>query len=329
MNIKVIAEIASAHEGRMETLLKMVDVAVDAKCDYVKFQLFRAKELVAEDHPKYENYHIKEYSEQQWISVSDYCLNKKINVVAEVFDYSSFLITKKMNISGYKVHSTTISDIILLKEIAAQNRTIYLSSGGSTKEEVHKAIKIIKENGKSDIVILHGYQNFPTELKNINLSKIAALKKEFGLPIGIQDHVDGESLMATIVPLLAIAMGCTVIEKHFTLDRSLKESDYYSSLNPNELTALVNYVKETELVMGSDSFELSDDEMKYRNLLKKSIYTLTDIKAGELFSLKNLCFKRSLMDDRILVDQFDKIEGKPASIDIEANTRLTWNAIKM
>lgn len=325
--VKVIAEIASAHEGRMETLLQMIDVAVDAGCDYVKFQMFRAKELVAADHPKYENYHVKEYSELQWLDVAAYCRKLGIPFIAEVFDYPSLLIAKKMDVSGYKVHSTTISDLQLLTEIAAENKTIYLSSGGSTKEEVYKGLKVIRENGSSTVIIMHGFQNFPTALENIHLNKIDALIKEFSLPVGIQEHVDGESLMSMITPLLAVAKGCVVIEKHFTLDRALKESDYYSSLNPGELKEFVQLVRQTELTMGSDSFELSEDELKYRNLLKKSMYSARRIARDEILSLENICFKRSLMEDRILIDQLDKVIGMKAKSDVETNTRITWNLL--
>jgi N,N'-diacetyllegionaminate synthase len=124
-----------------------------------------------------------------------------------------------------------------------------------------------------------------------------------------------------------VALGCVCIEKHFTLDRDLKESDYFSSLNPDELIKFVKLVRESEIVMGSPSFEMSPEEITYRELLKKSIYTSTEIKKGELFSSANLCFKRSLEADRILSDQYNLIEGKVALCDIGKNARLTKQMI--
>ena len=174
---------------------------------------------------------------------------------------------------------------------------------------------------------MHGFQNFPTELENVNLNKVESLKNEYNLPIGIQEHVEAGSIMSMITPLLAIAKGCVLIEKHFTLDRSLNESDYYSSLNPNELKQFVELVNKTLIVFGSDSFEMCDKELEYRYLLKKSIYTSRNIKMGEAFTLENICFKRSLKSDRILVDKIDEIISLKSSINIEANKRLTWEMV--
>lgn len=312
----------------METILKMVDVASESKCDAVKFQLFRAKELVAEDHPKFENYCIKEFSEQEWVDIANHARSKGLEPVAEVFDVASAHIAQKMGIQSYKLHSSIISDLELLKTVAALGVLIHLSTGGSTEEEIRKALDIIKaSNAKNSVVLMHGFQNFPTQLKDIHLSKIKSLQQRFGLPVGIQDHVAGQSEMAFFVPVMGLAMGCVCIEKHFTLDRALKESDYFSSLNPDELARFVQVVRQAEIAMGSPSFDMSPEEITYRELLKKSIYTLKDIKKGEVLSLSNLCFKRSLENDRILSDQFVVIDGKKAARDIAANTRLTKEMI--
>ena len=217
--------------------------------------------------------------------------------------------------------------MILLENASRDNKLFLLSTGGSTKQEIHKGLEIINRNGNNQIVLMHGFQNFPTELENVNLNKVESLKNEYNLPIGIQEHVEGGSIMSMITPLLAIAKGCVLIEKHFTLDRSLNESDYYSSLNPNELKQFVELVNKTLIVFGSDSFEMCNKELEYRHLLKKSIYTLRNIKKGEAFTLENICFKRSLESDRILVDKIDKIISSKSSIYIEANKRLTWEMV--
>ncbi|PCJ89569.1 MAG: hypothetical protein COA57_01490 [Flavobacteriales bacterium] len=320
--VKVIAEIANAHEGSFGKLCKMVEIAVESKADAVKFQLYRAKKLVAKDHPKYENYQIKEFSEEEWIEISNLCREKGIEVVAEIFDYESLIIARKMEISGYKVHSTTISDLVLLKEIAKENKPLYLSAGGSTKEEIHLAISTIKKCHTNEIILMQGYQNFPTELPNIHLNKIESLNKEFNLPVGIQDHVAGEDEMAMIVPLMAAAKGCVIIEKHFTIDRSLKETDYYSSLNPDELKRFVSLVRKAELTFGSDAFELSEDEMAYRNLLKKSIYSANEIKKGEKITLDQVVFKRTLQENRLTTDKLNLILDKTAKENIPADAMM-------
>lgn len=326
--IRIIAEIASAHEGRMTTMLSMIDAAARAGCDAVKFQIFRAKELVAEDHPKFGNYCMKEYSPQQWIQIADHARSANIEPVAEVFDVPSVDIAVSMRVSAYKVHSSVLADRRLITRVAGLGTTIYLSTGGATRNEIEEGIRILQEGHSNNrIVLMHGFQNFPTQLKDLHLSKIRTLQDTFGLPVGIQDHVAGESPMAFHIPMMGLAMGCVCIEKHFTLDRSLRESDYFSSLNPDELIEFVKAVRDAETAMGSPGFEMSQEEITYRELLKKSLYASRDIKKGEPFTLENICFKRSLESDRILSDQFHDISAKKAAVDITANSRIIKSMI--
>ncbi|MBI3986724.1 MAG: N-acetylneuraminate synthase family protein [Lentisphaerae bacterium] len=324
MNVPVIAEVASAHEGRWPVLVKMIEAAHEAGCAFVKFQIFRARELVAPDHPRFDFYRKIEFSDAQWIEAAAVCASLGLPVIIDVFDVPSLEIARQMNVSGYKLHSSSASDRMLLKEVARDGKCVYLSAGGSRRDEIQKSIDCLHEGGTQSIVLMHGYQNFPTALKNINLRKIQALREAFGLPVGLQDHVDGESPMALSVPLMAAALGCAVVEKHFTLDRSLKETDYYSSLNPPELKRLVEMLQQADEAMGSDTFELSEDELKYRHLMKKSLYAGRRIRKGESLAPEQLVFRRSLMDDRILADQWDHAIGSRAVADIEPETRLTW-----
>lgn len=324
MNVPVIAEVASAHEGRWPVLAKMVEAAREAGCAFVKFQIFRARELVAPDHPRFELYRKFEFSEAQWLEAASLCASVGLPVIADVFDVTSLQIARRMRVSGYKVHSSSISDRLLLKELARDGQRVYLSVGGSRRDEIRQAIALLREGGTSSLILMHGYQNFPTALKNINLRKIQALREAFGQPVGLQDHVDGESPLALAVPLMAAALGCVVVEKHFTLDRAVKETDYYSALNPPELKRLVELLQQADEAMGSDTFELSEDELKYRHLMKKSLYAGRRIRKGECLAPDHIVFRRSLMDDRILADQWENVLGARAVADIEPETRLTW-----
>lgn len=326
-NTQIIAEIANAHEGLMENMHHLINVAAAAKVDYIKFQLYRAKELVGPDHPKYQEYHRKEFSLEEWCELADTCRSKQLKIVTEIFDDPSVDIVRAMNVDVVKVHSTSISDIALLKRIAGLGKTVLLSVGGSHKAEVDKALETLHGAGRDDIVLMQGFQNFPTALEDIHLNKIDSLREAYDLPVGVQDHVDGESIFARIVPLMAVAKGAQYIEKHFTLDRSLKGSDYYSSLNPDELAEFVELVRQGETALGSGSFELGEQELKYRNLLKKSLYLATDIAKGESLKMEHICFRRSLRDDRVLIDQLDNVLGKTLTRAVEEGERLTLDML--
>lgn len=325
---KIIAEIANAHEGRMETLLKMVDVAKISGTDYVKFQLYRAKELVGKDHPKYEEYLIKEYSHQEWVDVAQYCKKINIKFATEIFDEPSVAIVKDMQPNLVKIHSTSISDYDLLGKIANLGVTTLLSVGGSYLEEIQKAIQVLNSKGMFDIVLMQGFQNFPTQIKDLHFSKIHTLKNQFNLPIGIQEHIDGSHIYAQYFPLIAIGMGVEFIEKHFTLNRDLKETDYYSSLNPDEFNRFVETIKEANVALGNSGFELSEEEFRYRNLLKKSIFVNKNLKKGDVLKHEDICFRRTLNEHRLLIDQLEFVLNKTLTKDIQQEEFLTQSHIE-
>ncbi len=312
----VVGEIAGAHDGKMDRMKKLIQIAADAKVDAVKFQLFRADQLVTRDHPKHPGFTEKEYSHEEWKEITDFAKSIGLTVFADVFDKESLDIAKDCGIQAFKLHSTIISDVILVRNIAETQKPIMLAVGGSTYDEIQGALKIFKEVG-NDVVLIAGYQNFPTKLEDSNLNIIPYLQSEFNLPVGYADHCDAHTDMALHLPLMAVAKGARLIEKHFTINRSLKQTDYFSSLNPDELQKLVCLLKESEKTFGKSSLEtFSDEEEEYRNKMKKFIVAARDINKGATLSLGMLAFKRTTKTG-IFPKEYSKLVDKVVNRDLK------------
>lgn len=325
--IEIIGEIACAHEGDFKKLKKLARIAADAKVDYIKFQILKADKLVTKKHHEYKIFKKVEFSEKEWMDIAKYCKELKLKILADVFDLESFNIAKKMGVSGYKIHSTNLSDPYLIKPIAKTKKLVLLSASGAKKDEIEKATNLIKNEGNKNIVLMHGFQSFPTKFEETNLNKIPKLKKEFKLEVGIQDHVDAESNMAMIIPLLAVVEGCVLVEKHFTINRKEKGTDYESSLNPDELKKLVKDVRLMSIILGKDSFELSKDELKYRKLMKKSIVAARSITKGEKIEFKDIEFKRA-ENLGLHPENTDRLTNKKAKRDINTDELILESMVE-
>jgi N,N'-diacetyllegionaminate synthase len=330
-NVKIIAEVANSHCGDYENIISLIKNIENFDFDYIKFQLYRANQLVTKDHPRLSSYLRKQFSDPQWLKISQYCNDLNFNIIAEVFDYESFKLSLKMNIKGYKIHSTSVNDINLLKNIAKTNKMILLSLGGSTKEEIKQSIKIIKDSGKSKIVLMNGIQLFPTGLEDTNLNLINTLKSEFcqlnkSFDFGLQDHIKPSDKMSFIAPCVAVHMGYTYIEKHITLSRKLTEdgnsNDYHSSLEPNEFNDFIKCIRNLPLLLGKKSFDITENELKYRNSMKKFIVAKHDIKDNSHVCREDFLFKRTKEMKGLLPTKITDIIGLKAKKSIKSDETI-------
>jgi len=294
--IRVIAEIANAHQGDPETAEKLVKAAAESGADVVKFQVYFAEELLTRDHPRYRHFKEQAFSEAVWRSLFRYAKNAGLAVFADVFGLRAFSVASKYGADGYKVHSSDLVNAPLLKILAGQDKTVLLSTGGSTIMEIRYAIDHITSlNKPSEVVLMHGFQAYPTSLSDSSLSRIRKLKDLFGDPIkmGYQDHASPDDNRSMMVPLLAIPYGISYIEKHITLDRRAKGVDYYSSLEPAEFKNFVGSVRAAESVLGADPLRFSDAEKKYRKEVKKSWVCVKDLAAGTVIKDGQIEMKRA------------------------------------
>jgi N,N'-diacetyllegionaminate synthase len=283
---------ANSHEGNISLAKKITKAAAISGADAIKFQKFTADELATPDHENYKLYKRLEMSPKDWKQLISYAKSQKLRVFVDIFGLKSAKFILQNNIDGFKIHSSDISNLKLLQLLSKTKQPILISTAGSNINELFEIIQLF-QNKTREIVLMHGFQGYPTSIKDTQLLKIRALKNIFGLPIGIMDHTSGDSKMAKILPLLGLAMGAVVIEKHITLDRSKKGLDYYSALNPCEFKDFVSLCKLASRALGTKSLELSKREVTYREIHKKNPVAKLDIKKGTKLTSNLFEFKRT------------------------------------
>jgi N,N'-diacetyllegionaminate synthase len=304
----VIAEIASAHEGSIDIMKGLVKSAADSGADAVKFQIFKAENLVFRTHPKFNAFGEIEFSEEQWKEILGYAKGLGLEIIVDVFDEWGIDVADSFA-SGYKVTSATLSEPGLVGKVACKQKPVFIGVGGSTLKETEKAIGVIRERGNDKILLLHGFQAFPTKVEDTNLNLIKELKNMFGLPVGFADHIDAETRLATVLPVVSLGFGASVIEKHITPDRSRKGRDYYSALNPDEFAGMVGLIREAEKARGCGVHGLSSSEMEYREKMKKYMVASKHLKKGEVIGEGSFVFRRAT-EPGLLPSDAQKIIGK-------------------
>lgn len=297
----IIAEAGVNHNGNLEIAKKLVDAAALAGANAVKFQTFKTENLVCKDAKKAE-YQMEttnqsesqfdmlkklELTQEMHEQLIDYCKQKKILFLSTPFDTDSLNYLMRCGIEIIKIPSGEITNYPFLREIGKTGKKVILSSGMSTLEEVRNAVQVLKDNGSKEITVLHCNTEYPTPYADVNLKAMLTIWSELGIPVGYSDHTQGIE-----VPIAAVALGATVIEKHFTLDKNMDGPDHRASLEPDELQAMVMAIRNIELALGNGKKEPSESEKKNINIVRKSIVAKCDIKAGDLFTEKNLITKR-------------------------------------
>lgn len=292
--VLIVAEVACGHQGSLERTKKMVKAAADSGADAIKFHSHTLDEYVVKGHAAYELVEKISMSEGWWEDIFAYARKLQLSIIAMPNDFSSTKMMHDLGADAFFVHSANLCDYRLLKQLGAYGKPVFLGIGASTEKEIEDAIGILNDGGNENIVLMHGYQAYPTKLEDNNLKMIPMLIERFGLQVGFLDHTDADSELAKIVPLMALPFGATILEKHITLDREKKPVDWQSALNPVEFKDFVFLVREMEKTFGVGEFhELSDDELGYRKLVKKSVVAARDIEAGEELKEEDFVFKRT------------------------------------
>jgi len=323
MSVVIIAEAGVNHNGSLKLAKKLVDVARWAGANYIKFQSFDHLKLVTKKAPKanYQKSVKKKETQSQMLKklqlshddqkkIINYCKKKKIKFLSTAFDIESLKFLIKQHIEIIKIPSGEITNLPLLEYISKSNKKILLSTGASFMKDVEKAFVILKKK-KKDITILQCNSAYPTPIKDLNLNVIKTYKKKFNCETGLSDH----SLGIT-APIAAVALGASVIEKHFTLNRKMRGPDHKSSLEPEELKEMVQKIKEVELALGKENKIVTKSEISNRKIIRKSLVASKVIKKGEKFTIKNVTAKRpsggiSPMKINKVLGKFSKKNFKP------------------
>lgn len=279
---------------------KLVDVAKECGADIVKFQTAKLDSLVSKsahmaDYQK-KNIGVEESQKEmlsrlllsfdEFVELARYSKEVDIQFLSTPFDIESIHFLKDIQ-DVWKVPSGEITNYPYLVEIGKTKKKVILSTGMAEMDEIQTAIDVLKENGTNDITILHCTTEYPAPIKEVNLNVIQTMREAFGYPVGYSDHTQGIE-----VDLAAVALGATVIEKHFTLDRNLPGPDHKASLEPDELKAMVEGIRKIELALGSKEKRPSEVELKNKLVVRKSIVAKTVIKAGEELTIHNITTKR-------------------------------------
>lgn len=300
----IIAEAGVNHNGSLDTAKRLVDVAAEAGVDYVKFQTFRAGNLVSKnaslaDYQKknigsangsqYEMLKKLELSDEEHLVLIRYCNEKGIKFLSTAFDNESVGFLASLNLDFWKIPSGEITNFPYLRMISSFGGKVIMSTGMSTNSDIASAISVLTRYGvdRNDITLLHCNTEYPTPMKDVNLRAMVEMRDTFDLPVGYSDHTVGIE-----VPVAAVALGAEIIEKHFTLDRTMAGPDHAASLLPAELKIMVNSIRNIEAALGKKEKLISESEKKNIAVARKSIVASRHISKGEIFSEDNLCTKR-------------------------------------
>ena len=322
----IIAEAGVNHNGSLELAKQLVDKAIEAGVDYIKFQTFKASKLVtkAAKQAEYQQKNIGKGGDSQYqmlkeleLSAEDhevliaYCKEKGIKFFSTAFDFDSIEYLHSLGLGLWKIPSGEVTNYPFLKRVAAYNEKTILSTGMCDMGDVRAAVEALYMNGlsKENLILLHCNTEYPTPFEDVNLKAMDALRKEFCVEVGYSDHTKGIE-----VPIAAVALGATVIEKHFTLDRNMEGPDHKASLEPDELKAMVRAIRNIEKAVGGDGTKhVSESERKNIANARKSIVAACDIKAGEVFTEQNLTVKRP--GSGISPMKWDEVVGMTAKRD--------------
>ena len=329
MSAYIIAEAGVNHNGSVELAYRLADQAKAAGSDCVKFQTFVGKNVVSAyaekaayqkettggDISQLDMIRKLELSFDDFVNLKAHCDEIGITFVSTPFDLESIAFLNTLNMPFWKIPSGEVTNLPYLLAIAETRKPVVMSTGMCEPEEISAAIAALKAHGTQEITLLHCNTEYPTPYGNVNLRAMEAMRREFGLPVGYSDHTQGIE-----VPVAAVAMGASVIEKHFTLDRNMEGPDHKASLEPDELMEMVRSIRHIEAALGDGVKTVSRSERKNLALVRKSIVAKRAICAGEMLTEENITTKRP--GDGISPMRWFEVLGTKAMRDFGEDERI-------
>ena len=326
----IIAEAGVNHNGDLKLALALIDAAKQAGVDAIKFQTFKTEKIVTHNANK-ADYQKNAQAESQFDMIkrleltygdfqtlNAYC--KKIGLIflstAADSDSLDFLVDT-LHVPTIKIGSGEVNNLIFLKQIAAKNKPMILSTGMATLGEVETAINLIRSVSVAPLTLLHCTTNYPCPMEQVNLTAMLTLRDAFKMPVGYSDHTVGIE-----VPIAAVALGAGVVEKHFTLDKAMEGPDHKASLNPDELTQMVKAIRHIELAMGDGIKRPSAEEEKNKQVARRRLVVSRDLPKGHMLTEKDIEFKRA--NTGLFAEHLELVVGKTLIHGINAETALQW-----
>ena len=330
----IIAEAGVNHNGSIELAKKLIKAAKDAGADAVKFQTFKAENVVIKNADKaeyqkeativeesqYKMLKKLELAEEDFRELADYAKKAGILFLSSPFDRESVNLLYELDVPAFKIASGEITNLPLLRYIAKKEKLIILSTGMATLGEVEEALNVIRSEGAKDVILLHCVSNYPTKIEDINLRAMETLKQAFKIPVGFSDHTLGIT-----APIAAVALGACVIEKHYTLDRNLPGPDHKASLEPDELREMVKAIRDVEKALGDGIKRPVKAEEVSKMIGRRSIVAKQDIPRGASLTRDMLDIKRP--GTGIEPKYLELVCGTITKVEIKKDDVITWDII--
>ncbi len=333
--IFIVAEAGVNHNGNPETARRLVETAAAAGADAVKFQTFKAERLATPAAPK-AAYQVEsspsresqlemlrrlELSEKDHRELIAYCREKGILFLATPFEEESADFLESMNLPAFKIPSGELTNLPFLAHVARKGRPMIVSTGMATLEEVESGVRTIRENGAPELILLHCVSNYPADPAEVNLKALATLREAFQVPVGYSDHTPGIE-----IALAAAALGAVLIEKHFTLDRTLPGPDHRASLEPGELMDMVQGIRRVESALGAGKKVPAPVEADISAVARKSLVAARDLPAGTVLARSDVAIKRP--GTGIPPADLQRVLGKTVHRPLACDELLDWGDLK-
>jgi N,N'-diacetyllegionaminate synthase len=314
----VIAEAGINHNGSLKIAKKLILEAKSADVDSIKFQTFQANDLASKNSKYYNLFKKLELTDNDFTELSDYAKSNDIIFLSTPFSFKAVDLLMSLNVPAFKIASGDLTNLPLIKYTASKNKPMIISTGMSNFDEINNAIKEIKKLKNNKIIVMHSISGYPTPIDQVNLNVIKTLRKQIPFPIGFSDN-GSENL----VPLIAVAMGAKIIEKHFTLNKKMKGPDHLISCNPKELKEITMNVNSIQKMFGTGKKICQKSELKNRTLARRSIVTTNIIPKNTIITENLIGIKRPATG--IEPKFFNKLIGKVTKRKIKAETPIQWS----
>lgn len=337
----VVAETAWAHDGSPDKARIMIDAAADAEADAINFHLTRIPDYMVTYYGSGEgrvsagHATSKVFEYLQSISLQDEDMRTLVShakargllVSTMCNDWPSFRFAMSdLDPDMLMIHPSCVGERAFLKAMLATGKPMVIYVGGLTLAEIETAVALARETGNERVILQHGFQSYPTAIEDNNLRYINTLKALFGLPVAFGDHTDGDDPMAMIVPLLGVAQGADVIEKHITYDRAAKGEDFESALGPDGFKRFVAELRQAEAALGASTWRpLSAREIQYRSVVRKRAVANGPIAAGTPVTADNVVYKRC--EEGFFPEDLEPLYGRAAAVDLADETPITWTVL--
>lgn len=334
MKTLIIAEAGVNHNGILDNALLLIDKAKEAGADCVKFQTFKAEQIVTLNAPKAKyQMEVTDRAESQFemlkkleLGFEDYkvlikrCREKEIDFMSTPYNKEDADFLESLDVASYKIASGQLTELPFLQYVARKKKQMIISTGMATMAEVFNAVQTIRMEGNNDIVVLQCTTNYPSRIEDVNLLAMLSIKEACKVRIGYSDHVENNYAC-----FAAVALGAEIVEKHFTLDKQMNGPDHSSSLNPDEFKELTSGIRNIEKSLGSGIKTPSPSEIDNTFGMKRSLVLLSDVEAGTILTAELIGFKRPL--NGLAVNMFDIVVGKQLAIAMKKDEALQYNSI--